>query len=167
MSYFRSTLGILSVLVLIAAIAPAAAQRVHMEHGDGHGHGMHSGHGTLDLDQILDHLDVDDDQRARLRAGHDQYSRTTDRVGGDADAAHEVLAGAIHSETFDEGAIRAAAAEYSRLQADLFVAKAEMFHEVRQILSPDQLDRLKEVHGHGGRGENSGRGLAGHPLHHN
>jgi protein CpxP len=51
----------------------------------------------------------------------------------------------IHAETIDETAIRAQAAKVASLEADLAVQRAHVSHDIRAVLTPDQLEKLKEM----------------------
>ena len=64
-------------------------------------------------------------------------------LGGRAVKAHDARQDAITS-TFDEGAVRARAADVAAVDADMAVAQARVFGEVYQILTPEQQEKLKK-----------------------
>jgi len=59
--------------------------------------------------------------------------------------AHTALFDAIHADTFDENAVRAAAANVAQVEADVAVTRAKMVSEVRNVLTPDQQAKAKEL----------------------
>lgn len=52
---------------------------------------------------------------------------------------------AIRAETIDETAIRAQAAKVASLEADLAVQRAHVAHDIRAVLTPGQLQKLKDM----------------------
>jgi protein CpxP len=48
-------------------------------------------------------------------------------------------------KTIDEAAIRAQAAKVASLEADLAVQRAHVAHEIRAVLTPGQLQKLKDM----------------------
>jgi len=59
--------------------------------------------------------------------------------------AKSALFDAVHADTFDESAVRAAAANVAQVEADLAVSRAKMASEVRGVLTPDQQAKAKEM----------------------
>lgn len=55
------------------------------------------------------------------------------------------LRDAIRAETIDETAIRAQAAKVASLEADLAVQRAHVAHDIRAVLTPGQLQKLKDM----------------------
>jgi Spy/CpxP family protein refolding chaperone len=79
-------------------------------------------------------------------------------------AGHETMADLMHAETIDEAAIRGVAEEIAAAQVELMVAHARAMVEMRQVLTPEQLEQflqmrrqypqmsgMKGGHGHGFR----------------
>ena len=60
-------------------------------------------------------------------------------------AAREALHAATTSPSFDEGLVRAKAAELAAVEADLAVSRARIFADVFQILTPEQQAKAKEL----------------------
>ena len=56
--------------------------------------------------------------------------------------AHEALDAVVNADTFDEGAVRARAGELAIVDADMMVARARVYNEVLQLLTPDQRAQL-------------------------
>jgi Spy/CpxP family protein refolding chaperone len=62
-------------------------------------------------------------------------------------AAREALHAATTSSSFDEGLVRAKAAELAAAEADLAVERARIYADVFQILTPDQQATAKQFSG--------------------
>ena len=62
-------------------------------------------------------------------------------------AAREALHAATTSPSFDEGLVRAKAAELAAIDADMAVSRARIFADVFQILTPEQQTKAKELTG--------------------
>ena len=62
-------------------------------------------------------------------------------------AARQALHAATTSASFDEGLVRARAAELASVEADLAVSRARIYADVLQILTPEQQAKAKEISG--------------------
>ena len=159
----RIPFAALAVVALVAVVATAGAfasgdQGRHMSDGDSH----HAAMG-----EMFERIGVTADQRRQLEDAHRRNGEATGRIQAVMDEAHERLAKAMHSDVFDETAIRSAAADYGAAQADLFVAKAQMRQEARRILTPDQFQQMHAARGraHGAmQGHGGGHGMHGHGM---
>ena len=98
----------------------------------------------MHLERILGTLNLTADQQTaidKIVASH----RTAGESGRDTFmAAHKALAEQIHLETFDEQAVRQAAAAVAALQADRAVDQAKALGEIRAVLTADQRTQLKQ-----------------------
>jgi len=56
-----------------------------------------------------------------------------------------VLRNLVQADTIDEAAIRAQVAKMGTLQADMAVQHAKLAQEIRTILSPEQIQKFKEI----------------------
>ncbi|MBZ5639870.1 MAG: periplasmic heavy metal sensor [Acidobacteriia bacterium] len=133
-------LGVASIFLLVLALAPATALAQPGPPGP-HRHGPGP---EQHLERILGTLNLTTDQQAAIdkilsshrdAAGDEQKSMMTARVA---------LMGQIHAETFDEQAIRQAAAAVAALEADQSVTMAKTLNEVRTVLTADQRARLQQ-----------------------
>lgn len=141
--------------VLLVAATLAVAQPAGHRHGPGEP-------GEF-LDHLTRRLDLTDDQRATLAglfASHREV-RMTERE--QLQAARDTLDEQVHADVFDEGAIRAAAAELAALGAERAVARARLLQEVRGVLTPDQMEQFQEMMSW--RRERMGRHFDGPPHH--
>jgi Spy/CpxP family protein refolding chaperone len=87
-------------------------------------------------------LELSDDQRAKIEV---RMTAARTELGPKLDAmrqARRALREATEVPVIDEGAIRAAAAELSGIEADLAIAHAKMRQEIRALLTPDQQAKL-------------------------
>ena len=92
---------------------------------------------------MLGRLDLTSDQRDRVRQIMDSHRDEQRTLGDRAAKAHDALQEAMTS-TFNEGGVRARAAEVAAVEADMAVAQARVFSEVYQILTPEQQEKLKK-----------------------
>lgn len=158
-----------SILALLLAAIPAwllaAPPGPHGPGGPGgpFGHGFH--------ERMADKLGLSEAQREDIRGVFEAYRPQTEQLVADLRDAHQALREQMHAETFDESAIRAASAEMGTIHTELAVLRARMHDEVRQFLTPEQLEEARELrelfggfggphHGHGrwGRGPGAGFG---------
>jgi periplasmic protein CpxP/Spy len=58
---------------------------------------------------------------------------------------HRALRNLVQADTFDEAAIRAQVAKAETLQADLAVQRAKLAQQVRAILTPEQIQKFRDI----------------------
>ena len=87
---------------------------------------------------VLQHLDLEDSQQAAVATLLETRHAAMDATRDQAHAAHQALRIAVTSETFDETAIRAAAALVAALDANRAVADAALLRDVRALLTDEQ-----------------------------
>jgi len=94
---------------------------------------------------MLGRLDLTDSQKEQVKqildSQQDQQKALREREA----AARDALETVSTSGTFDEGAIRARAAELANVESDMAVERARIYNDVFQILSADQQTRLKAL----------------------
>jgi protein CpxP len=95
----------------------------------------------------LRELNLTDAQREQVRAIVESREAETRAIGERAMAARQALHAATTSASFDEGLVRARAAELAALEADLAVSRARIYADVFQILTPEQQAKAKEISG--------------------
>ena len=95
----------------------------------------------------LRELNLTDAQREQVRQIVESRQQETRAIGERAMAAREALRTATTSPSFDEGLVRAKAAEVAAIDADMAVARARIFADVFQILTPEQQAKVKELSG--------------------
>jgi Spy/CpxP family protein refolding chaperone len=94
---------------------------------------------------MLNRLDLSTDQRDRVKQIVDSHRAEQQAIRQRAMAAHDALQTAVTATVFDEGLIRAKAAEVAAVEADQIVANARIFAEAYQILTSDQQTKLKTI----------------------
>ena len=95
----------------------------------------------------LRELNLTDAQREQVRQIVDSRQQETRAIGERAMAARQALRTATTSPSFDEALVRAKAAEVAAIDADMAVARARIFADVFQILTPEQQAKVKELSG--------------------
>jgi protein CpxP len=95
----------------------------------------------------LRQLNLSDAQREQVRAITESHQAEMKAVGDRAMTARQALHAATTSPSFDEGAVRARAAELAAVEADFAVFRARLFADVFQILTPEQQAKVKELSG--------------------
>jgi Spy/CpxP family protein refolding chaperone len=96
-------------------------------------------------DRLADILDLSDQQREQIRAIHESHREETMPMMDALGEARRELENVIHAEPFDEGAIRAAAGQVASIESDLAVRRALIAGETRQVLTPDQAQKAREM----------------------
>jgi len=136
---FRTTrlIPILAVLILVPGIVLA----------QGWGRGPHGPGepGERHMERVFERLDLTDEQRAELEQKLPQFREATQPSMERLREARSNLTDLIHADQLDEVAIRQAAADIAGIEADLAVARAQHFQEMRQILTPEQLEELQQM----------------------
>src|ERR1017187_913083 len=93
----------------------------------------------------LARLGVTADQKAEEKTILHKYPPTVGRLIKQVVTERRALRDTIHAETIDETAIRAQAAKVASLKSDLAVQRAHVSHDIRAVLTPDQLQKVKEM----------------------
>ncbi len=131
---------LLALSLLLTAI-PAALLAAPPGHGGrpgGPGRGFMAEH-------MADRLELTDEQREQIRAIHQAHGDETAPLMEALSAARRELDDAIHAELFDEALIRAAAGSVAEAEADLAVRRAQITGDVRQVLTPDQYQKARDM----------------------
>jgi periplasmic protein CpxP/Spy len=89
-------------------------------------------------------LDLSDDQKEQLKKIADSHQAEFKAVGEKTRAAHEGMRALMDADTIDESAIRAKSQEVAAAQAEAMILNAKVRKESLQILTADQLAKLKE-----------------------
>jgi protein CpxP len=90
-------------------------------------------------------LNLTEAQREQVRQIVESHQAETRAVGERAMAARQALHAATTAPAFDEALVRAKAAELAAVEADFAVARARMFADVYQVLTPEQQAKAKEL----------------------
>ena len=95
--------------------------------------------------QKLAQLGVTTDQKTEVKTILRKYQPTVGPLIKQVVTERRALRDTIHTATIDETAIRAQAAKVASLEANLAVQRAHVSHDIRAVLTPDQLQKLKEM----------------------
>ncbi len=126
----------------LALVALAWAGGVYaFGHGGPGGHG--GGFGGL---KMLMQLDLSDDQKARIRGMLPAYRAEKDRRQGDLESLRERMRDLMEAERFEEDTVRQTFREMAPLMEDLAVLKVRFMHDVKTVLTPEQIAQVKERH---------------------
>ncbi len=152
-----AALAMLTSAALLLAPAVALAQPpgggpgqgAGLGRGTGHGPG-HGFHGRRGFDgpgrhhpgdplrHLLSRLDLSAEQRDAVREIVEAEREAGEPLREDLARAREGLFEASGPESFDEGAVRAAAERVAALEVEVAVARARTFSRVWTVLTPDQ-----------------------------
>lgn len=100
------------------------------------GMGMGPGFGQLDLT---------DDQKAQVKAIRESHQAEFKAVGEKMRGAREGMRALIEAETLDEAAVRAKSVEVAAAEADAAILNAKVRTQTLQVLTAEQLAKLKEL----------------------
>lgn len=93
----------------------------------------------------LTHLGVTDAQKDQIHTILRKHQPTVEPIIKQLVAERRALRGAMHAETIDEKAIRIQAAKVAGVEADLAVQRAYVAHEIRAVLTDEQIEKLGEM----------------------
>ena len=89
-------------------------------------------------------LDLSDDQKAQLKKIRDarqaEFKAAAEKIG----AARQGMRALLDADAINEGAIRARSQEVAAAEADLAILNAKLRKESMQVLTAEQLAKLKE-----------------------
>jgi periplasmic protein CpxP/Spy len=92
-------------------------------------------------------LDLTDDQKTQLKQINDSHAAEFKAVRDKSRAAHDGMQELLTADTINESAIRAKSAEIAAAEADMLILNAKVRKESMQILTAEQLAKLKEQRG--------------------
>ncbi len=95
--------------------------------------------------QRLASLGITDAQKAQIKDILRKNQPTVQPLVKEFVADRRALRDLIHAETVDEGAIRAQVAKLAKVGADVAVARAHVAHDIRGVLTPEQIKQLSEM----------------------
>ncbi len=135
----------LAALIAGTAITGTASAR------GGFGHGG----GDAQIERMIRALDLDDTQRTEVRRIVDQARPQARALGDSLRDGRAQLGEMVKSENLDAAALQSLADAQGDAMAAAMVARAQVMHDIRGILTAEQLeklDTLRERHGERGRG---------------
>lgn len=93
----------------------------------------------------LAQLGLTDQQRVQVKTILRGYQPTVGSLVKEVVTERRALRDTIRAQTIDETAIRAEAAKVASLEADLAVQRARVAHDIRAVLTPEQIQKLKNM----------------------
>ncbi len=93
----------------------------------------------------LAQLGLTDQQKAQVKGILRNYQPTAGPLLREVVTERRALRDAIRAQTIDETAIRAQVAKVASLEADLAVQRAHIAHDIRAVLTPEQIQKLKNM----------------------
>jgi protein CpxP len=152
---FKTSLAAALAVVTMAAAAPMlmAQDQPQRRQGPGFGGpppggpggpGMRRG-GPMGFGPGFRELDLTDDQKAQLKTIADSHRAEFEAVGKKIGAAREGMRALVEADSINEGAIRAKSAEIAAAEADQMILNAKVRQESMQVLTSEQLQKMKEL----------------------
>ena len=90
-------------------------------------------------------LGVTDAQKTQVKEILRKYQPTVQPMVKQFVAERRALRDLIHAQNVNESAIRAEAAKVAKVGADLAVARAHVAHDIRGVLTPEQIKQLGDM----------------------
>jgi len=90
-------------------------------------------------------LDLSDDQKAQIKKIAESHQAEFKAVGDKMRAAREGMRALIEADTLDESAVRAKSVEVAAVEADAAILNAKVRTQSLQVLTSEQLAKLKEL----------------------
>ena len=126
-------------------------QQRQQRRGPGGPDGMRGMRGGPGFGGQFRNLDLTDDQKAQLKKIRDARQAEFKAAAGKIGAARQGMRTLLDAEAIDEGAIRAKSQEVAAAEAELAILNAKLRKESMQILTAEQLAKLKERREHRGQ----------------
>lgn len=149
----RLTKSVLAIVLATGSVALVTVATA-MPFGDGPGCGRgghHTGQGQAfsgmgpNLDRLADRLDMTDQQRSEIediqRETRQQMSALRDKMEVNRSEIREL----VQSDDYDEDAVRRVADEQGDLRAEMIVLRAQMRHDMKNVLNDDQVAQLDDI----------------------
>lgn len=136
--------------MLMAQDQPRRRQGPGMRGPDGQGMrgpsgpGMRGPGGPMGFGPGFRQLDLSDDQKTQLKSITDSHRDEIRAAGEKVRAARESMRALVEADAINEGAIRAKSSEIAAAEADMVILNAKIRKESMQILTAEQLAKLKE-----------------------
>ena len=89
-------------------------------------------------------LDLSDDQKAQVKSIHESHQAEFQAAGEKVGTAREGMRKLLEADTLDEAAVRAKSVEVAAAEADAAILGAKVRAQTLQVLTSEQLAKLKE-----------------------
>jgi protein CpxP len=167
---FKTTVAAGIAVMALATAAPMLIAEGAQQRGPGPGFGgpppdgrggpgMRGPGGPMGFGPGFRQLDLTDDQKAQLKSIAESHRDEFRAAGEKARAAHDGMQALIEADSIDEAAIRAKSTEVAAAEADVMILNAKVRKESMQVLTSEQLAKLKELQAqHQGQGARGRKG---------
>jgi Spy/CpxP family protein refolding chaperone len=91
-------------------------------------------------------LDLTDAQKARVRDMLPAYRAEKDARQEALQAKQQRMRALMEAEPFDENEVRQAFREIAPLMEDMAVLRGQFMHDIKSILTPEQIAAIKDKH---------------------
>ena len=134
------------IVIATAILALAAGSAVHGVHAFGNGgHGGPHGGGFGGLKMLMQ-LDLTDAQKTRISELLPAYRAQKDARRASLRDMRRQMRVLIEAERFDEEAVRQTFREMAPLMEDMAVSRVQFMHDLKAVLTPEQVERVKDKH---------------------
>jgi protein CpxP len=106
--------------------------------------GMRGPGGPMGIGPGFRELDLTEEQRTQVKAIVDSHQEEFKAVGQKMRAAREGMQALIEADTLDEAAVRAKSTEVAAAEAEVAILSAKVRQQTLQVLTSEQLAKLKE-----------------------
>jgi Spy/CpxP family protein refolding chaperone len=153
----RSIITAVGAAAVAGLVALANTASAHGEFAGGRGGGKFFA-SSFQVARMAQRLDMSEEQKARLREVLDAARPEADRLADAMVANRQAMKTFRESGTFNEGEIRAIADQKGSVVADMTVLHARVHAQIRDILTPEQLERFEKMRAgrHGKRNHRGG-----------
>ncbi|PYT12771.1 MAG: hypothetical protein DMF51_12400 [Acidobacteria bacterium] len=126
---------------LLTVAAVAAVPRALRYHS-----GLFSGYGSGGrLLHVLSGLDLTDDQKTQIKAILKDEGPRIEPLADQVIRTKKALFDAVHTQQFDEPAVRSAAATAASAETEMAVERARTVSRLRGLLTPDQQAQIETI----------------------
>lgn len=147
----RSMFAVVGAVAVAGLIALANSASAHGEFGGGRGGGKLFA-SSFQVAHMAQRLEMSEEQKTRLREVLDAARPEADRLADAMVANEQAMKAFRESETFSESEIRAIADQRGSLVADMMVLHTRVHAQIRDILTPEQIERFEKMRaGHRGK----------------
>ncbi len=144
----KTSLKVLAVVgIMLAVMVSGLYQSSALAHDPA---GMHAGnpgggHGHWPMKKMMAALGLSGEQKQEVKKILKQNQPLIRPLINQLITERRDLRALMQADTIDEAAIRAQAARVSTVQSDLAVQRAHIHQALRQVLTPEQLQKFKEL----------------------
>ena len=113
------------------------------------------------IEHVIRALDLDDAQRTEVRRILDEARPQARAIADTMRDSHEQVSALTKADVLDETALRNLADAQGDAIAAAMVARVQVMHQIRAVLTPEQLEKMDEMRDRRGKGRRHG-GSRGH-----